>query len=289
MFSEVRECLGTPVDEIPFVLFRFLFGLTMAIHTLWSLPSSYRALTRQDFFVAYEFAPWNRPRGRIHVVLTMIVVIVASLGLAFGVHTRLSATVFCLSYAHFVLFDFSLYNNHYYLIFLFGLLFGVCVPEPSSNLNSACKIPYWYILIFQLQLAVVYTYGGINKINADWLLRAAPMRRKLANLKLTDQFRFSIHRYCLTPWLGEQLKRLFRQPATAYFVCWGGMIFDLTVIWLMMVPNLFPFALPFFLAFHLFNHWLYRIGAFPSLNYASVVLFMDSNTLRTLVGAVPCP
>lgn len=84
-----------------------------------------------------------------------------ALCIAVGFLYRLSATLFSLGYTYIFLINQPLYQNHYYLICLVSLLV-IFVP--------ACAI--W---LLRAQIAIVYFFGGVAKLNLDWL-QSYPLR-----------------------------------------------------------------------------------------------------------------
>lgn len=49
--------------------------------------------------------------------------------------------------------------------------------KPLTNL-----VPRWQPFIIQAQIMIVYFYGGIAKINYDWLVRGEPVRTLLSRM-----------------------------------------------------------------------------------------------------------
>jgi hypothetical protein len=70
--------------------------------------------------------------------------------------------------------------------------------------------------LLRLQIGVVYFYGGIGKLNPDWLFHAQPLRTWL--LRAVD-----------TPLIGP----ILGMRETAFLMSWGGAVFDLTIPFLL--------------------------------------------------------
>ena len=75
------------------------------------------------------------------------------------------------------------------------------------------------------QIAVVYVFAGIAKLNVDWLLRAEPMHTWLA--ARTDR-----------PLIGF----LLDEPTVAVALCIAGAAFDLTIVGWLLWRRTRPFA-----------------------------------------------
>ena len=87
------------------------------------------------------------------------------------------------------------YNNHYYLYILLPLLLSMTNADNWLSIKNwlqrrkdpqfkAAEIPNWQLFILQFQLFIVYFYGGLAKLNTDWL-NAYPPRIWLHELEGT--------------------------------------------------------------------------------------------------------
>ena len=190
-------------------------------------------------------------------------------GIALGWHYRLSAAVFTLLHAYQFLLDEALYNNHDYLIVLLGLLLTVAPAHATFSLDARRRagasgtVPAWSLWLLRFQVAVPYVYGGLAKIDRDWLLRAQPMKIWLAN-----------------PGPGEWRLEAFREPWAAYFFSWSGMVLDLLAVPALLWRRTRPFAVAALVAFHLLNSQLFEIGVFPWLMICATVLFLEPDWTR---------
>jgi hypothetical protein len=122
------------------------------------------------------------------------------------------------------------------------------------------KIQAWSLFLLPLMMGIVYVYGAIAKMNADWLLEANPLQKWLSDRG--DM-----------PLLGW----LWKQKATAYFMAWSGMLLDLLAPFLLLLRKTRVWALGFVLFFHLTNTLLFQIGIFPWLSIALSLLYFPPN------------
>ena len=88
-------------------------------------------------------------------------------------------------YAYQFLIDEALYDNHDYLIVLLGLLLAVVPAHRFFSLDARRRralasetVPRWALWLLRFQIAVPYVFGGLAKLDADWLLRAQPMKMR---------------------------------------------------------------------------------------------------------------
>jgi hypothetical protein len=156
--------------------------------------------------------------------------------------------------------------NHYYfisvvafiLIFLPANRFFALDARFSSKKST--KVPAWTINILKLQLAIVYFYAGLAKLNADWLLEALPLKIWLPS---------KVH----LPLIGE----LLSYNATAYLFSWAGAIFDLTIIAFLIYNRTRVLAYLALVIFHLMTWYLFPIGMFPFVMISGTIIFFSEN------------
>ena len=156
------------------------------------------------------------------------------------------------------------YLNHYYLICLLAFL-GIFLPANRELSIDARRypelrsrtVPRWTLWLIRFQLGVPYFYGGLAKINWDWI-HGEPMRPWLLEQHA---------KHPATHWLGEKglLGRNFAEEWCVNSFVWGGMLLDLLVIPCLLckwtrIPAMIAMTL-----FHFLNTSLFDIGVFPWL------------------------
>lgn len=270
-----RFKLSRPIDAAILAYFRITFGALMfwelvrylayeKIHHLWVEPT---------FHFKYFGFSWVTPLPETGLYILIGVLLLASLLFTLGLLYRISALIFAFGFTYLFLLDQAKYLNHFYLICLLSWV-SVFLPantccaldakwRPSLKNNSA---PAWTLNLLRFQVAVVYFYGGLAKLNADWL-RGEPMRTWLQ-----DRADWAV--------VGS-LSQLSLAP---YFFSYGGLLFDLLIIpaLLWKRTRLLAFVLAVF--FHLSNSQLFTIGIFPWLGIAITALFFDPSWPRNLVA-----
>lgn len=265
-WPRLRGALARPVDAASLAAFRAAFGLLVlwqALDFLWSgkLESRY---VLPPFHFSYPGFGWLEPlpEGGMRALLWLMAA--AGVGIALGWRYRLSAAAFTAIYAYLFLLDEALYDNHDYLLTLIGLLMTVVPAHATFSLDARKRrgpasetIPAWALWLLRFQIASPYFYGGIAKLDADWLLRAQPMRIWLAN-----------------PGPGEWRLDAFREPWAAYAFSWAGMLLDLLVVPALLWRRTRPVGVAAVVAFHLTNSQLFEIGVFPWFMICATVLFV---------------
>ena len=107
-------------------------------------------------------------------------------------------------------------------------------------------VPSWVIWALRAQVGVVYLFGGIAKLNPDWLLHAQPMRIWLYNN--SDLL---------------MVGPLLREAWVAYATSWAGAAFDLTIVGWLLWRRSRPVAYVVLVVFHVMTWLLFPIGMFP--------------------------
>jgi len=255
----VRALLNAPVDAASLRAFRALFGLVMAAALVRTLARGWvgQLYVAPAFHFTWDGFGWVRPWPGAGMYVHVVALVLLALGLALGVRPRLCALLFALGFTYLELCDQALYLNHYYLV---SLLAGLLALLPVGR---AATVPAWVLGVLRFQVAVVYAYAGVAKLNADWLLAAQPLRLWLsARADL--------------PLIGPALAL----PATAYAASWAGAAYDLAIVPLLLARRTRPLAVALVVAFHLATWLLFPIGVFPWVMLAASTLFLDPGWTR---------
>lgn len=199
---------------------------------------------------SYTGFEWVKPWPGRGLHLHFIVMLLACAGMLAGVLYRFSAAVFALGFAYVFLLDKATYQNHYYMVLLMGFVFAVCPAHrtfsfDSLRLNMDKTIPNWSLLLVRFQVGVVYFFGGIAKLNSDWI-SGFPMRQVLAS----KDWHWVIGPYCDQEWLVQS-------------IIWGGLLLDLFVVPALLFKRTRLIAFVVAVLFHLTNASLFQIGIFP--------------------------
>ncbi|WP_197446482.1 HTTM domain-containing protein [Tautonia plasticadhaerens] len=273
--AKAGRLLFGPVDVAALVYFRVVFGLVM----LWEVAGFLRfGWVRQLFLdpiylFTYPGFGWVRPWPEKWMHLHFYGMGLAAAMIAAGLYYRLASVLFFLGFSYVFLLDQCLYQNHFYLIVL---LSGLMPLLPANRDFSADVrmlpwirrrwVPAWTLGILRAQLGLVYFFGGVAKLNGDWL-RGEPMRSWLA-----------IHAGApvVGPWLSERWVVLG--------FSYGGLLLDLLAAPMLLWGRTRAFAALVLLAFHLTNAALFEIGIFPWFMILATPIFFPSTSLRPLFG-----
>jgi hypothetical protein len=259
----------------PLVIFRIIFGAMMLLGTLRFLAKGWvndLYIQPQTFF-GYLGFEWVKPLQGNWMYLPFILVIISSLGVILGYLYKYSAPLLFLSFSYIELLDKSNYLNHYYFLSLMTFLLIFVPANRSFSLDILFKrnteqktVPIWTIGIFKFQLAIVYIFAGIAKLEADWLLNAQPLKIWL-----------QAHREM--PIFGTFLK----EEWVAYLFCWFGCIYDLFIVFFLLSKKTRSIAYLFVVVFHFVTWFLLPIGIFPWVMIVSTLIFFSSEFHENLL------
>ena len=265
------------ISAVPLHIFRLFFSLCLALefirHLYYNRAHAWYADTPFHYRWEYPFnllpLPTTTLTYQIHFVLTIIV----SLCFATGRHHRFVGTLLFGLYGWCFSWDKSYYNNHYYLILLF--IFELTAVGTNTKRRF---IPQWHLLLLRYQLSIVYIYGGIAKLNDDWM-NGWPVRKWMTtafNDAMNDVFsELNVDaRSTLNQEWGLQLQLI--PEGCTWFLVYGGLFFDLLIVPMMVWSKRSRrVGVVLIFAFHSINACLFSIGIFPVIGICSTVLFYD--------------
>ena len=273
-----RELLFEPTDVASIAFFRVAFGLLMLWHVLGYLWRGRGDPVFMTPIVRFQYPgfEWLAPVSPSSLRLIFGAMAVAALLIALGLCYRAAAAVFFLGHTYTQLLDASQYQNHLYLIALVALLLIVIPAHRAFSLDvllrpslRADTLPAWCLWLLRFQLGIPYFYGGLAKLNSDWLVRAQPMRLWLKEGQA-----------------GGLGLSFLREAWAAYGISWGGLLLDLLVVPALLWKRTRIVALILAGMFHLANSELFVIGVFPWLMIAALTLYLPADWARRagLVG-----
>lgn len=274
-----RDRLNQPADILPLVYFRVIFGILMAVEVYRYFNAGWigRYYIEPDFLFKYFGFDWVQPLPGNGMYLHFFGLGVLAILIIMGLWYRWVMPLFFLGFTYVFLLAQATYLNHFYLICLVSFVL-IFLPanrfaawdvrrKPELRLDS---VPIWTIWLLRFQIAIPYIYGGIAKLNADWL-RGEPMRDWLS---MRTDF----------PLIGH----LFTEEWMVYAFSYGGLVFDLLVIPLILWRPTRWMAVIWLVIFHFMNNQLFSIGIFPWFMLFATPIFFPDHWLRkslTYLGA----
>ena len=259
------ERLFQRIDIASLVFFRIVFGIlafaeVMAVWIYYHL--TLRDFQPDGFQFRYFGFDWVRPLPEPLMSTVFVLLLLASLGIMLGKWYRVSAWLFAFGFTYTFLLEKTHYLNHGYLFCWISFLMALLPAHREWSLDVARRpalrrstIPFWSMAVLPFLMGVVYFFGGLAKLNADWL-NGIPLRDWLhmkADMKVIG-------------WILDM-------KSTAYFMSYGGLLLDLTISFFLLFRKTRLFALAAALFFHLSNTVIFDIGIFPWLSIALTLLF----------------
>ncbi len=242
---------------------RFFFGLILLEDFVNFHYYFMDSLEPSGFYSTYDFFHWVQMLPRYVLPVFFYGAVVSCILFALGIHYRLNAILTFFSWTYIFLIDKGHYNNHFYLVAM--LLFFFCIIDADRwgavTKSEKKTVPYWQVLIFRWQIAIVYFYGGIAKIQGDWL-NGFPMRYWLQDVS---------RKY------PEFLQPLMQSEGMAYAFSYSGLIFDLMIPFFLLSSRWRRWALIPVVAFHTMNDFTWDIGDFPTIMLASTAIYFAPN------------
>lgn len=275
------------VDIAWLAAFRALFGVVMAVSALRFLAYGWidDFWVKPTFHFSYMGFEWVKPLSPWGMHAAFWTLAGLALAMAVGLVYRAAAFAFVVLFTYVQLLDVATYLNHYYLAALLALLLAVSPAHRAYSVDAwlarrrrraapqeppAAKVDgvraVW-LYVFRFQVAVVYTFAGIAKLHADWLLDAQPLRIWLSSR--TD-----------LPLLGP----LFSHAAAPYLMSWAGFLFDTSIAWLLLLKRVRPFAYAVVVVFHVVTRTLFPIGMFPVIMVLAALVFFPPDWPRHVVA-----
>jgi hypothetical protein len=270
--QRVCAALFKPVDISFLVFFRVLFGGIM----LWE---SYRYFTHGWIaryyvepaltFTYYGFS-WVKPWPGRGMYIHFAVLGVAAACVMVGFLYRFAAPVFFLAFTYFFLLDQTRYLNHFYLVCLVSFLMCFLPAERAFSVDALLRrkirsdvVPAWTLWLLRAQVGIPFFFGGIAKLNSDWLYAGEPMRSWLRPFTRVPGG-----------------SAIFTSDWVVYFFVIGGLLLDLLVVPLLLWRRTRIFAFVAAVLFNLMNAVIFDIGIFPWLMLGALFVFFPPDLMR---------
>lgn len=272
--DRLHQLLFAPVDAASLAVFRIAFGLVM----VWWCIDDLRLGRVRELFVLPKFhfayywfdvvQPWPQAGPYLHYIAMLLLAALIAVGLFY----RVCMLLFALCFTIFFLWDRTNYQNHYFLLLL---LSWVMVFLPLNRVaaidalerRSLCAptVPLWAVWLVRFHIALPYVFGGLAKLNSDWLAGAA--MRDFLSLKADMPV--------VGPWLAA--------PDAPALFAWGGLLFDLGIVPLLLWKRTRMPAYVAVVIFHVMNHFLFTIHIFPWFMILATTIFYEPDWPRRLL------
>jgi vitamin K-dependent gamma-carboxylase len=131
------------------------------------------------FHFTYFGFEWLRPLPGLGMYVVFLTMGAAALAVAVGYHYRAAAWFLLLAFTYQFLLEQARYLNHFYAATLLIGLLAVVPAHAVWSLDALRQrkqgrlydgtVPLWSVWLLRTQVAWIYTYAGIAKLNTEWL------------------------------------------------------------------------------------------------------------------------
>lgn len=267
MPERLKPYLTAPVSAATLAVFRVIFGGMMLASVLRFMAKGWVTdlYVQPKLYFPYYGFEWVQPLSEAGMYGLFVLMALSALGMMLGLFYRASALLFFLSFTYVELIDKTNYLNHYYFVSVVALLLVLVPAHRHFSLDVLRRpqiwvshVPRWAVLIFQLQLGLVYFYAGLAKLNPDWLLEAMPLR-------------YWLPAHTHLPLIGPLLDEVW----VAFVFCWFGAFYDLTIPFFLSWRRSRALAYITVVVFHVLTAVLFQIGMFPYIMIVSTLIFFS--------------
>jgi vitamin K-dependent gamma-carboxylase len=261
--SRIRVAARRPVSAASSAVFRMAFGVAMVINAMLYAPVLARHYyIEPEVNFPYGALTFVTPPPAVGVYLLYGLMVVTGILIALGLWYRIAAVTFFLVTTYVFLLDSSYFQNHEYLISVLALMLVILPVDRYWSVDArrhphraSTTVPAWVVWLLRFQIGVPYFYGGIAKLNSDWL-QGEPLRRWLA-------WRTDI----------EPIATILTTEWVVWFMVYGALVLDLAVVWLLLYRRTRLAAFVIVTCFHLLNVWLFGLYIFPWLMIAATTIY----------------
>lgn len=282
--GEISEVWGTgkfknffgPVDNATIVLFRIMFGGIM----FWEVTRyfKYNWISRYwiEPYFNFAYSPFYlKPLPGDTMYLLWYLLGVLAICIAIGFLYRVCTSLFFVIFTYTFLLEQARYLNHFYLVILISFIMIWIPAHRSFSIDALLfkKIrsgvnPSWNLWLIRFTVGVPYFFGGVAKINPDWL-RGYPLR----NWLLGDQNFPVIGKYFTEEWM-------------VLIMSYSGLLLDLAVVPVLLFKRTRIFGFIIICLFHLMNAELFEIGIFPWFMIAATTLFFNPDWPKRFLSII---
>lgn len=279
LLHRLERALLRPVDIAWLAGYRVLFGLAMAISMERFIAYGWidTLLVGPRFRFHYFGFDWVEPLSRGSMYALFWCLVGLALAMAAGLAFRVTSVLFAIGLTYIQLIDVSTYLNHYYLAGLLAWLFAISPANRTWSVDAWLRprlggrrspesVATAWLVLFRVQIGLVYFFASLAKAQGDWLLHGQP----------------------LGMWLGASthlpvLGRIFTIDGVPLAMSWFGFLFDLTIVLWLSIRRTRPWAYAVVIVFHVLTRMLFDIGMFPIIMSMSALVFFAPGWPRAIV------
>lgn len=270
--------LNRPTDPASLGIFRFLFGMLMALDITQERGLSHLDYKYLDGAPVCRFPLFNflKPLPMDWMFFVYFVMFLGAVGIMLGCFYRIACLMFISTYWYIFFLDKTTWNNHSYLYGLIGFQLTLMDANRYWSVDGLrnprkrnAHVPLWNYTLLRTQIFIVYFIAGVKKLDADWV-EGYSMK------------------YLAHHWLFDPFKVILPVEVVSLTVVHGGgLILDLTAGYLLFFDVTRPVAIFFVSYFHCMNSQLFSIGMFSYTMLSTSPLFCYPDWPRRFFGHFP--
>ncbi len=272
-FARLSRRLFVPVDAASVVYFRIAFYSIMLWEAITFVQDGWiDFFSGQQFYFGFWPLEFVKPLPGDGVTYAFYLMGAAAFVAILGLFYRVSATVFFIVFTYIFLIEKARYLNHLYLVSLISFLMIFVPAHRYFSLDALIRkrsrsdvVPTWAVWLLRFQVGVPMFFGGVAKLNHDWL-HGEPLRAWVA--ARTD-----------FPLLGQ----FFTHEPMVWLMTYWSVALDLLAPFFLLHRRTRVFAFLAVLHFHFMNSRLFGIGIFPWTMIAATLIFFEPDWPRRLL------
>ncbi len=276
-FQRLLIWMYTPIDGASMAIFRFFYGAIMVWEVTRYFDHNWIAsyYTNKQFYFTYPGFSWVHPWPSLELMeWHFIAIAIFGTLIAIGLFYRFAATMMVFAFSYVYLLEQARYLNHFYFVILVAITMAF-VPadrvwsidawiQRKKGKKTSSFLPQWCLWAIRAQFGITYFYGGIAKLNEDWL----------QGYPLSDWIRGATDVPLIGPHVHERWMGLF--------LSYSGLLLDLLFVPLLLWRKTRWIGMAFALAFNLMNDQMFSIGIFPWVMIAGTLTFFEADWPRVL-------
>ncbi len=271
--SAFKQWLFAQGDPLRQDVFRILFALVLILQYTTYSSSKFveKGILAPAFLFYYDFFPFVKAIPKSGLKFVLLLTVVGPILMLFRKTCRVGAAIYFIAFLYLFLLEESYYNNHYYLILMMAFFYAVFKQYKTES--GIWYSPNWQHFILIFMLCIVYLFGGLVKLKYDWIVSQQPTRILLDINAENSQF-----------------SDLLRSEFAVYYITIGGVLFDLSISFLLLWRRTFILGVIATIIFHVTNHFIFNlgeggtIGIFPLMMIAANVLFAPPEIFRKFLS-----
>lgn len=267
----MAQFLYKNIDNAPLIVFRFFFGFLIACESFGAILTGWvkNVLITPKFTFSFIGFEWLQPLPGYGMYFYFITMGFFGLAIMFGYRYRIAIVGYTLLWAGVYFMQKSSYNNHYYLLLIISFYMIFLPANQYASLDVKQQrvmkqktMPYWVILLFIIQVSIVYSFAAVAKLYPDWL--DGTFTKLLLSGTTTNTF----------------LLQLFSNKYFYLFIAYTGILFDLLIVPFLLFKKTRTIALLASFVFHVFNAVFLQIGIFPFFALSLGLFFYPPEKVR---------